>query len=347
MHPNLRETDRALTASGIKCVYIVAGLGPSEPSTFPGRIVLNPLTSGLAEMEALLESLRPDALVQRNFDGAFEHLWFLSQKSGVKTFRYTQDPQSLPLGDAIVRPLRAVRMVRDYLLYLRKLGPHTIVTPVKSWGVEGKKKLSTACYVALPMEARARSSSTSGSLVKIVTVAKHGQRRKRIRWLLSAVRGLGVPLQIEVVGSVPQAGQVAWRKRDRNLRIFAAKVSGPNLTINFHDDLSEIKLRELYGCADLFIMPAKREYMSISPLEAMAHGTPVLVGSDSGSAGYVRAADPRQVFRAWCYSSFRTKLRTFLQDKDLRLELSSAVEKAVLENHSPSKIINLVRNQLR
>ena len=346
MHPNLRETGRALAANGIKCVYVVASVGPSEPEVHPDRILIDPHNSGFLEMGALLEGIKPDVLVQRNFDAAFEYLWFLSQESGVKTFRYTQDPQFLPFQDAIVRPVRALRMVRDFARYSHRLGAHTIVTPVKSWGVEGKRPIATACHVAFPMPVRSRLPSHAPSVVKVLTVAKHGQRRKRIRWLLKAIAGLGISLQIEIVGSSPGESQTSWKKHDRSLRIFAARISRPNLTVNFHDDLSETQLRELYGSADLFVMPAKREYMSISPLEAMAHGIPVLVSSDSGSAGYVRGADPRQVFPARSYWCFRKKLKALLLDKKLRMELSSAAVKAVKINHSPSKFVNLVKNQL-
>jgi len=340
MHPNLRETHRVLTGAGVRCVYVVAKVGPSEPSEFENRTLINPTDCSSQQIEDLVRTLKPDVLIQRNFDGAFGQIWHLAKLAGAQTFRYTQDPKFIPYRDAMVRPVRAARMMRDYLRYRRLLGPHLIVTPVERWGPKGQRALPGTFYVAPPMELRRGKGIHESSVVTLVTVGKHGQKSKRIKWLLKAVEGTAIPIQLNVVGSMPRGDQKRWIARDLNLRNHAERISRDGLEITFFDDLDEGELRRMYSRCDLFVLPGKREHMAISPLEAMAHGTPVLVSSDNGAAGYVRTASSDQLFRARSYRSFRNKLTNLVVDENLRSALGVDAAFSVKENHAPANLEN-------
>lgn len=342
VHPNLREVEAALAASGHECFFIVSSVGPSESRPLYERFVVDPQTFGESEIKSLVERLRPHILVQRNFDGCFKSVWSAAAEQGSINFRYSQDPQFWPTGDWFARPFRSARMVRDHWKFVKALGPHRIVTPVKYWGRPGRRRVPNARYIAPPMRLQEADRVPTASPLTIVTVAKHGQRRKRIRWLLRAAAGSSVPLRVDIVGASPPPQRRAWERLDLNLRSYGQAVCRKGLEINFHSDLSERSLRALYGKADLFVMPARREYMAISPLEAMAHGLPVLVASDNGAADYVRRADPRQIFRSFSYWSFRKKLNLLVRDENLRTILGDASRESVRNSHAPEDFVALL-----
>lgn len=344
MHPNLRETHRALTESGIQCLYVVANIGPSEPVEFGGRVEMDPFACAHQEIDDLVRDFAPSLLVQRNFDGNFLHFWRSARLAGARTFRYSQDPKFFPVPDLFFRPLRAARMGRDFLRYRRVLGKHPIVTPVARWGTRGSFAVPGACHVPLPMRPRSGGASPEAPVIKLLTVGKHGQPEKRIRWLMSVVQEVSVPIELQVVGSSPRQDQPEWVELDSQLRVRGKHIEREGLKIRFFDDLDEPELSELYSAADLFVLPGRREHMAVSPLEAMAHGTPVLVSSENGAADYVRQASAEQIFRAGSYRSFRERTLALVSDSGRRNRLRAANQRVIAKNHSPEKFLAAVLN---
>ena len=110
--------------------------------------------------------------------------------------------------------------------------------------------------------------------------------------------------------------------------------------VRFHNDLDEKELLDLYKECDLFVLPSKREMMSISPLEAMAAGLPVLIGSDGGAVSYVRPGGVEQIFRTNSFRSFQTSLNRLVSDSQLRAQLQIANEAHIRQNHDPKKFVS-------
>ena len=188
MHPNLTQVYRALISYGHQCIFVVAGVGPSEPDLFEDRILVHHNVLSDASANNILDHHQPDLVVQRNIDGPYVLFWKIARKRGICQVLYTQDTHEVPFVDAFVRPLRVVRLCRDLLMQRFSLGPHARITPVKFWGRSGSVAFSDSEYVPFPSVPREPTQLASPRTLTVTTVAKHGQRRKRVRWLIRALK---------------------------------------------------------------------------------------------------------------------------------------------------------------
>lgn len=339
LHPNLREAASALIGTGNRCTFIVSAIGPSEPDFSTGKMVLDPSALTMTQVESLLLELNPDVIVQRNFTGGFLNFWKLGRFLGITTFLYNQDSHQVPIKDIFFRPGRVVRSSRDYARDRLRLGPHKRITPVLSWGKGGSAPWPHSIYIPFPMQDRSSPRIKASKIPTVVVVAKHGHKRKRQAWAVRALSELDHPFRLDLIGSTPLPSDRSACKTYAELRASAEKLGDRSCLVAFHEDLSEQEVHERYEAADLFVLPAKREMMAISPLEAMSHGLPVLVGADGGAAAYVRSAGSEQVFVSRSYRDFRAKLSRLLSDDDLRKRLAAAAAQQIKTTHSPSSFI--------
>ena len=340
MHPNLLEVHNALVSFGHECVFIAASIGPSEPKVFDDRILVDPHALSVSGAKEILDQQKPDLLVQRKIDGKFLLFWNYARSRGFARVLYTQDPHQVPLADAFVRPARVVRLCRDLIAQRITLGPHVRITPVKFWGRSGMISFPHSRYVPFPARVNYPDHSGDSRPLTILTVAKHGQKRKRVEWLIKALRQSTIPFRLVITGATPSAtDRLKQAHHARFLQsLQALGASAGNVEI--HEDLGRDEMDQLYSRSDAFVLPSKRELMAISPLEAMSHGLPVLVSSDGGAASYVLPTGNEQIFHARSYADFQKKLFRLLEDRGLRTSLSERVRHHVESVHSPRVFVD-------
>lgn len=340
MHPNLLEVHNALVSFGHECVFIAASIGPSEPKVFDDRILVDPYALSEAEAKEILDQQKPDLLVQRKIDGKFLLFWKIARKKGLARILYTQDPHQVPLADAFVRPARVVRLCRDLIAQRITLGPHVRITPVKFWGRSGTISFPHSQYVPFPARVSYPDHSGHSRPLTILTVAKHGQKRKRVEWLIKALGQSTTPFRLVITGATPSATDRLKKAHHarflQSLHALGARAGN----VEIHEDLGRDEMDQLYSSSDAFVLPSKRELMAISPLEAMSHGLPVLVSSDGGAASYVLPAGNEQIFHARSYKDFHRKLFRLLEDPGLRTSLSERVRHHVESVHSPKVFVD-------
>ena len=340
MHPNLREVENSLTSSGHHCAFVVASIGASEPEFLSNRILVSPSSASTESVSQLFDKEKPDLLIQRNFDGLFSAFWNLARERKIARVLYTQDPHEVPLRDAFVRPLRVIRLLRDLAKQRIVLGPHTRITPVRFWGRKGGFTFSNSKYLPFPAVIKYTVKPGEPDLLTVLTVAKHGQARKRVMWLLRALEQASTPFKLIIVGSRPSPSD---RRRQANYtRILQSivKLGERAGNVVVHENLDREAMEALYNASNIFALPSKRELMAISPLEAMSHGLPVLASSDGGAASYLFPVGLEQIFRARCYQDFRKKLMRLLEDECLREKLSARAIKHLELTHSPKTFVD-------
>lgn len=340
MHPNLTEVHQALISYGHQCVFVVAGVGPSEPEVFEDRILVRPNILSDAAVNEILDRHQPDLVVQRNIDGPYFLFWKIARKRGIPQVLYTQDPHQLPLFDAFVRPLRVIRLFRDLVVQRITLGPHKRITPVKYWGRENKFSFSNSEYIPFPAVIKTSKKGAVSGPLKVLTVAKHGQRRKRVRWLLKALKEASTPFTLIVVGASPSPSDKRKQKNYSQFLRLIRRLGERAENVIVHENLDREEMEALYTASDLFTLPSKRELMAISPLEAMSHGLPVLASSDGGAASYIYPVGSDQIFQARSYRDFRKKLCRLLKDEGLREQLSAQAIKHLELTHSAEAFVN-------
>lgn len=339
MHPNLREVKTAIESAGGKLICIVASSGPSEVSDPANRILLTPTSVQESGVNNILDIHNPDVLIQRNFDQGFIQFWRIARQRGITCFRYSQDPAQVPYIDVWVRPLRVARFVFHSIYFRAVLGRHKRLTPVAYWGRPTRLMAPNSIYVPLPMRARTQKDSGLRSVLTVVCVAKHGQRRKRVNWVIKVLRNSRIPFRLILVGAKPDASNKKYCAEHRRTLIRLEELKHRSNLATVEYDLTEEQLFSLYQRCDVFVLPAKRELMAISPLEAMSVGLPVLIGSDGGAVSYVRPVGKATVFRVRSFKSFESALNRMLASERLRRELSDSAGSVVARNHHPKKFL--------
>ena len=340
MHPNLTEVHQALISYGHKCVFVVAGVGPSEPDAFEDRILVHADILSDATVSEILDHHQPDLVVQRNLDGPYILFWKIARERRIAQVLYTQDPHQVSVFDAFVRPLRVIRLFRDLVIQRIKLGPHKRITPVQYWGREHKFTLSNSKYIAFPAIIKTSEKLAVSGPLKVLTVAKHGQRRKRVRWLLKALEEASAHFTLIVVGASPSPSDKRKRRNHSQFLRSIRRLGERAENVIVHENLDREEMEMLYMTSDVFALPSKRELMAISPLEAMSHGLPVLASSDGGAASYIYPIGSDQIFRARSYRDFRKKLFRLLENEHLRKSLSLRALKHLELTHSRSIFVD-------
>lgn len=340
MHPNLTGIRHALTNFGHKCTFISEFVGPSEPEVCDVRIVRQAADVSRRYARELLSSLKPDLLVQRNFNGGYIEFWWVAEKESIPRFRYDQDPSQIPFPDCMIRPFRVLRFSIHLLYFRLRLGPHRRITPVKYWGKENKLNFSNTEHLPFPSVIRKSNNLGTSGEITVLNVAKHGQKGARVGWLLNSLRQAKQPFNLFIAGTTPSPND--HRKQRNYARLLRSiqslGVRSQNVTI--YENLDQGEMQNLYSASDLFVLPSKRHYMAISPLEAMSHGLPVLASSDGGAVSYIFPVGSEQIFRARSYRDFRKKLFRLLTDENLRKNLSGRALQNLKRTHSPEAFVD-------
>ena len=336
MHPNLRELHHMITSRGGACLFVVSRIGPSEPEVFSDRIKLGE-PARQSDIHGILDWFKPNLLIQRDFRNGRREFWKIARQSSIRSFVYDQNPVMVPVSELFRQPWKVIRLLKDFLVRFVLLGRHERLSPVAFWRRENTFSFPNSCHVPFPMRLKAKVKVGSDSrLPKVVCVAKHGQRRKRVAWLIGALKSAPFDFELTIIGSSP--GNRSDRQHFQELEESISGLGPRKALVTLMSDLSEREINQVFQSATAFILPARREQMAISPLEAMAHGLPVLVSSDGGSISYISPISKQQVFRSYSQANFRKKLFTILGNSKLREDLGRRNFDSVAEAHSPENL---------
>lgn len=339
MHPNLYEVEKALRGEGHQFLFLVSSIGPSERGDERCRVVALNGSGWTSQIEQILADFSPDLVIQRIVNRKFVSMWRRTRRANIPIVLYNQDPLKVSIGELVIRPLRVLRMCKDLVRNRLLLGPHFRITPVHYWGSNRGIRIPKTFYLPFPMPLKKNSGRPPNSPPVVSVVAKHGQTRKRVSWAVRALRDGPALFKLNIIGSSPPSNHRIRALSHRRLLRRISRLGSIAGQITVFSDLDGPELDRIYGRSDLFVLPSKREPFAVSPLEAMSHGVPVLVGSDGGGVSYVLPAGKEQVFSARSYQSFNAKLQALLSDEHLRLRLSRAVVDRIATHHSAKSFV--------
>lgn len=175
--------------------------------------------------------------------------------------------------------------------------------------------------VELNNKSRKYNKSKSFTILYIGRINK----RKGLMKLIEAVKGLNFPMQVLIVG--PDDGE----KDILNKRIEKYHLKKKIRFMGFAD---ERRKEELYKISDLFIYPSELEGFSISILEAMIHGLPVLISEACNFPDVVKYKAGKIVPTRNMVENISSDLEFFNADRKELKAMGVNAKKLVLQKYS-------------
>lgn len=305
------------------------------------RLLMPLLKIGVKEDEIALLALIPDVIIYRFVTPNILELVKAVDKTMLKNeIFYTQDS---------CNPIWAGRLMAGVRRFSRSLRgyPSVEISPAKNLSLQGRPNShSEIHHFPYPSDLDAmKVHQPVEKVTRIVCVAKWGQPRKRIDWLLST---LG---EINYDGTLATRGIESWQPgnpfhlaRAKNYKRRFTKLKrrySSQIRVEKLINLSHSETETEISTSELFVLPSKSEPFTISPMEAIEKGVPILISSSNGAQTYAHTR-PEAVFDWGSKSDFREKLQNLLMSRDLRQEQVTSPQTVLRTNHSGDFFVELL-----
>ena len=341
-HPNLAPLMRELTAAGAAVTVFAEYSGVAEdhaqvkPTIVGRRRLPGPFRHsrrvsknlGLYPTQTLRSILAsdPTVVVIRDFSVASLALSLRLRWAGVRVVMYSQ----IGYGSPSYRLRHA---------FFMRLFARDLVTPVRPRrGLAGPDpnrfgrlgpRWHYAPFVAVPRQPVTGAPDVSSPFrrpVTILTVSKLQRRKRVLEWLrLFEQLERDYPwVRLMLVGPKHEDEYAA-----RTLEAIE-RTRG----VTYLGTVPHAEMPGVYAQADLFVLPSVQEAAAVSHLEAMAHGLPVIVSDDNGTAGYVQDGVNGRVFASGSWESdLERVMREVLDEPDRLREMGDESRRIVREQH--------------
>jgi len=192
------------------------------------------------------------------------------------------------------------------------------MTPIPS-NLSTPTNFSNRCYFipfSVPVASKSRKVNQP---LQFIVVGKY-QPRKNHLLMLEAVYKLSKQYKFYVtfVGEVVTSSQISIRNQVEDI----VKSFELDSIVTFQDNVPYSEMEKLYRCHDVFVLPASDEPASISVLEALGQGVPVICSDTCGTRTYIREGVDGFVFTSNDQSSLITILERFLSNPDICVSMS-------------------------
>ncbi|WP_336249803.1 glycosyltransferase [Stomatohabitans albus] len=195
-------------------------------------------------------------------------------------------------------------------------------------GIYGAEPISCGIDGA-PYEA-ARAASRTNKKPTILFVGRLDEE-KRVDELIKAVAKLPDPeaVKLEIVGDGSCASK--WRSLSDEL--------GLSSVTTFHGFVDEEELVDLYGRADIFVMPGIAELQSLATLEAMCASTPVICANAMALPHLCQSGNNGFLFEPGKIDQLSAHILTLVSDSDLRARFGEH-SRNIAEDHAIGKTLD-------
>ena len=345
-HTNQLGWINALQESGCIVSMMVWNIGPTEDhsSLVPERLPEARLSAlirkvfgdggpncqryfpSLASLTALFSARRPDLVVIRPHGLVLTFLAAVAAlRVGAKVVWYRQkvEPAKRSFGQACRSPFRTI--------FDKILGMISRVTMTPLWDcqIRGVDRSERWHVIPFCVGARGAIHRTSGTEIRVLTVGKM-HPRKRLDLMLDTFARCQGPsstrMRLVIVGecSTPEHATVLSRIRHQ------ASALGISDKVEFHLNVDPRQMDQIYQDAHLFVLPAEREPASVSIVEALGHGVPVICRDTCGTRCYVQPGRTGFVFSSRSDEDFH---EVFLDATSSFMRLEVMAENARQDAH--------------
>lgn len=211
--------------------------------------------------------------------------------------------------------------------------PKYRITPVLGKEGQGNIKMKNTFYVPFviephinPMEKKYLSSGK----IQIVCVGRY-ENRKNLFLLIDVLNELKEKYQLytTIIGEASDAFQKEyyWKLEEK------VKEYGLEKEVSLLKNLSQQEIYRTYAKADIFVLPSTRERASVSQLEAMSCGVPVICSDTNGTSCYVIDGKNGYLFHDMDKQDLKQKMEWMVSDKERLVQMGRNSYNEVIEKY--------------
>jgi glycosyltransferase involved in cell wall biosynthesis len=170
--------------------------------------------------------------------------------------------------------------------------------------------------------------------VKVLMIGKYHQARKNHHLFLDALAQLKDKYSFK--GTI--VGECITREQIEKFSILKEKVNELELleNVELKKNINHSDMSEIYSSHDIFVLPSSNEPASISVLEALAFGLPVICSDSCGTQSYISSGQNGYVFKTNNLFDLVQKIETLISNpkkvSEMREYCNSNYEKTISGN---------------
>lgn len=194
-------------------------------------------------------------------------------------------------------------------------------------------KLPPGCYYvpfAVPILGRATNQPVQKTL-RFLMIGKYLARKNHLL-LLEAAKMLACNFDFHIT----VIGECTTSSHHHTRSLVEKSIIELNLEkhITLEESVPHSSISNLYRDHDVFVLPASNEPASVSVLEALGCGIPVICSDTCGTKTYIRDGLDGLIFSSDCAASLASKMQLLISDRDLVLRMSSYAHEYAKSNIS-------------
>ncbi|MBC8465159.1 MAG: glycosyltransferase family 4 protein [Parcubacteria group bacterium] len=265
-----------------------------------------------------LQKVRPDMIFVRGQKNMFTVTMSFSARLLCRNV-YLLAQTERYCGDTLSK--RVTLFVLKYIIRVRG-----IISPL-----ENICSQAHSLYVYIPFATsvpeRIRYISKSGPL-RILAVGKF-QKRKDFLLLLRAYKELLVryDITLTLVGS-------SYDEEYEHEIVEYIREHIPSDAVSVLRDVPHVDMEEIFLQHDIFVLPSYAEPAAYTPLEAMAHGLPVIVSDTCGTKCYIEEGENGYIFKSKDVISLKRALEQCLGNRQHCVNMGRCARKKAETHHT-------------
>ncbi len=171
--------------------------------------------------------------------------------------------------------------------------------------------------------------------INILTIGKFTERKKHIL-LIRALSKIysDNKFKLTIVGECSTNEHIRYFNKIKN------EIKKSNFQIEVYKNLNQKKIQELYKSHDIFVLASVKEPASVSNLEAMSNGLPVITTDTNNTSCYTEHNENGFIVKSNSIDNLKEKLEFLINNKDTIINFGRKSLEIVEQNHNPNKIYN-------
>lgn len=192
-------------------------------------------------------------------------------------------------------------------------------------------------YVPFAADLSRRQKTTwfAGGKVRLLCIGKFTPRKNHLL-MVEALHALRHSYEVELT----LVGEVSTEEHHAHHAEVMTAITRLGLRdyVSVRTNVPFDDVRELYRQHDVFVLPSRSEPASVSILEAMTHGLPVVCSTTSGTRWYLRPERTGLVFRSDDVDDLVATLSSMLSDPDRLRRMGDAGREVAATIHHPDVV---------